>query len=57
MQSELRFEHSRQAVQEVQTNSKTKLVPCSAGELIWTSCVTVCRNHNINYVTLMFPKT
>ncbi|XP_069724953.1 tRNA-specific adenosine deaminase 1 isoform X3 [Phaenicophaeus curvirostris] len=31
LQSDLRFEHSRQAIQEVQTNSKTKLVPCSAG--------------------------
>jgi len=33
LQSGLRFEHSRQAIQEVQTNSNTKLVPCSAGEL------------------------
>ncbi|KAM6409346.1 tRNA-specific adenosine deaminase 1 [Rhynochetos jubatus] len=30
LQSDLRFEHSRQAIQEVQSNSKTKLVPCSA---------------------------
>ncbi|NXF10652.1 ADAT1 deaminase, partial [Smithornis capensis] len=30
LQSSLQFEHSREAVQEVQTNSKTKLVPCSA---------------------------
>uniref|UniRef100_A0A8B9VBP5 tRNA-specific adenosine deaminase 1 n=1 Tax=Anas zonorhyncha TaxID=75864 RepID=A0A8B9VBP5_9AVES len=36
LQSELRFEHSRQAVQEVQTNSKTKLVPCSAA-ISWSA--------------------
>ncbi|KFQ17355.1 PREDICTED: tRNA-specific adenosine deaminase 1, partial [Merops nubicus] len=30
LQSDLRFEHSRQAIQEVQASSKTKLVPCSA---------------------------
>ncbi|XP_063266514.1 tRNA-specific adenosine deaminase 1 isoform X2 [Prinia subflava] len=30
LQSDLQFEHSRQAIQEVHTNSKTKLVPCSA---------------------------
>lgn len=41
LQSDLQFEHSRQAIQEVQTNSRTKLVPCSAGELSWASCVTV----------------
>ncbi|XP_027758728.1 tRNA-specific adenosine deaminase 1 isoform X2 [Empidonax traillii] len=31
LQSDLQFEHSREAVQEGQTNSKTKLVPCGAG--------------------------
>ncbi|NXG61900.1 ADAT1 deaminase, partial [Hemiprocne comata] len=36
LQSNLRFEHSRQAVQEVQTNSKTKLVPCSAA-ISWSA--------------------
>lgn len=46
LQSDLQFEHSRQAIQEVQSNSKTKLVPCSAGELIWASCLTVCKSSN-----------
>ncbi|NXF79530.1 ADAT1 deaminase, partial [Sclerurus mexicanus] len=36
LQSSLRFEHSREAVQEVQTNSKTKLVPCSAA-ISWSA--------------------
>ncbi|NWI55766.1 ADAT1 deaminase, partial [Calyptomena viridis] len=36
LQSGLRFEHSREAVQEVQTNSKTKLVPCSAA-ISWSA--------------------
>ncbi|NXF35638.1 ADAT1 deaminase, partial [Nyctibius bracteatus] len=36
LQSNLRFEHSRQAIQEVQTNSKTKLVPCSAA-ISWSA--------------------
>ncbi|KFZ49422.1 tRNA-specific adenosine deaminase 1, partial [Podiceps cristatus] len=36
LQSELRFEHSRQAIQEVQTNSKAKLVPCSAA-ISWSA--------------------
>ncbi|NXY83972.1 ADAT1 deaminase, partial [Alcedo cyanopectus] len=36
LQSDLRFEHSRQAVQEVQINSKTKLVPCSAA-ISWSA--------------------
>ncbi|XP_029881253.1 tRNA-specific adenosine deaminase 1 isoform X11 [Aquila chrysaetos chrysaetos] len=36
LQSDLRFEHSRQAIQEVQTNSKTKLVPCSAA-ISWSA--------------------
>ncbi|NWS72042.1 ADAT1 deaminase, partial [Crotophaga sulcirostris] len=30
LQSDLQFEHSRQAIQKAQTNNKTKLVPCSA---------------------------
>ncbi|NXQ93327.1 ADAT1 deaminase, partial [Sagittarius serpentarius] len=51
LQSGLRFEHSRQAIQEVQINSKTKLVPCSAGELTWASCVTVCKIPNRNQGT------
>lgn len=53
LQSDLQFEHSRQAVQEVQSNSKTKLVPCSAGELIWASCVTVCKSPNRNQMGLI----
>ncbi|NWI89977.1 ADAT1 deaminase, partial [Pitta sordida] len=36
LQSDLQFEHSREAVQEVQTNSKTKLVPCSAA-ISWSA--------------------
>ncbi|NXW48919.1 ADAT1 deaminase, partial [Nyctiprogne leucopyga] len=36
LQSDLRFEHSRQAIQEVQTNSKKKLVPCSAA-ISWSA--------------------
>ncbi|NXI35618.1 ADAT1 deaminase, partial [Galbula dea] len=36
LQSNLRFEHSRQAIQEVQANSKTKLVPCSAA-ISWSA--------------------
>ncbi|KAM6300396.1 tRNA-specific adenosine deaminase 1 [Aegotheles albertisi] len=36
LQSNLRFEHSRQAIQEVQTNSKMKLVPCSAA-ISWSA--------------------
>ncbi|XP_053808501.1 tRNA-specific adenosine deaminase 1 isoform X5 [Vidua chalybeata] len=36
LQSGLQFEHSRQAIQEVQTNSKTKLVPCSAA-ISWSA--------------------
>ncbi|NXU88078.1 ADAT1 deaminase, partial [Xiphorhynchus elegans] len=36
LQSDLRFEHSREAVQEVQTNSRTKLVPCSAA-ISWSA--------------------
>ncbi|XP_026712837.1 tRNA-specific adenosine deaminase 1 isoform X5 [Athene cunicularia] len=36
LQSDLQFEHSRQAIQEVQTNSKTKLVPCSAA-ISWSA--------------------
>ncbi|XP_035750237.1 tRNA-specific adenosine deaminase 1 isoform X2 [Egretta garzetta] len=36
LQSDLRFEHSRQAIQEVQANSKTKLVPCSAA-ISWSA--------------------
>ncbi|NWI26762.1 ADAT1 deaminase, partial [Sula dactylatra] len=36
LQSDLRFEHSRQAIQEAQTNSKTKLVPCSAA-ISWSA--------------------
>ncbi|NXK12243.1 ADAT1 deaminase, partial [Herpetotheres cachinnans] len=36
LQSDLRFEHSRQAIQEAQTNSKTKVVPCSAA-ISWSA--------------------
>ncbi|XP_071423771.1 tRNA-specific adenosine deaminase 1 isoform X1 [Pithys albifrons albifrons] len=36
LQSDLRFEHSREAVQEVQIKSKTKLVPCSAA-ISWSA--------------------
>ncbi|NXH16591.1 ADAT1 deaminase, partial [Bucco capensis] len=36
LQSALRFEHSRQAIQQVQANSKTKLVPCSAA-ISWSA--------------------
>ncbi|XP_025960038.2 tRNA-specific adenosine deaminase 1 isoform X4 [Dromaius novaehollandiae] len=36
LQSNLQFEHSRQAIQEVQTNSKTKLVPCGAA-ISWSA--------------------
>ncbi|NXW55783.1 ADAT1 deaminase, partial [Eurystomus gularis] len=36
LQSDLRFEHSRQAVQEVQANNKVKLVPCSAA-ISWSA--------------------
>ncbi|KAM6325012.1 ADAT1 deaminase, partial [Podargus strigoides] len=36
LQSDLRFEHSRRAIQEVQTNSRTKLVPCSAA-ISWSA--------------------
>ncbi|NXM29177.1 ADAT1 deaminase, partial [Oxyruncus cristatus] len=36
LQSDLRFEHSREAVQEVLTHSKTKLVPCSAA-ISWSA--------------------
>ncbi|NXW95206.1 ADAT1 deaminase, partial [Alopecoenas beccarii] len=36
LQSGLRFEHSRQAIQEVQTHNKTKLVPCSAA-ISWSA--------------------
>lgn len=36
LQSALRFEHSRQAIQEVQTHNKTKLVPCSAA-ISWSA--------------------
>ncbi|XP_061863499.1 tRNA-specific adenosine deaminase 1 isoform X2 [Colius striatus] len=36
LQSNLRFEHGRQAIQEVQTNSLTKLVPCSAA-ISWSA--------------------
>ncbi|NXK41242.1 ADAT1 deaminase, partial [Piprites chloris] len=36
LQSDLQFEHSREAVQKVQTNSKTKLVPCSAA-ISWSA--------------------
>ncbi|NXG75316.1 ADAT1 deaminase, partial [Baryphthengus martii] len=36
LQSHLQFEHSRQAVQEVQTNSKIKLVSCSAA-ISWSA--------------------
>ncbi|KAM6057896.1 tRNA-specific adenosine deaminase 1 isoform 3-T6 [Chlamydotis macqueenii] len=36
LQSDLQFEHSRQAIQEIQTASKTKLVPCSAA-ISWSA--------------------
>ncbi|NXG48713.1 ADAT1 deaminase, partial [Psilopogon haemacephalus] len=36
LQSDLQFEHSRQAIQEVQAHSKTKLVPCSAA-ISWSA--------------------
>ncbi|KFP88422.1 PREDICTED: tRNA-specific adenosine deaminase 1 [Apaloderma vittatum] len=36
VQSDLRFEHSRQAIQEFQSNSNTKLVPCSAA-ISWSA--------------------
>ncbi|XP_039552317.1 tRNA-specific adenosine deaminase 1 isoform X4 [Passer montanus] len=36
LQSDLQFEHSRQAIQELQSNSKTKLVPCSAA-ISWSA--------------------
>ncbi|XP_062442605.1 tRNA-specific adenosine deaminase 1 isoform X3 [Rhea pennata] len=36
LHSNLQFEHSRQAIQEVQTNSKTKLVPCGAA-ISWSA--------------------
>ncbi|NXP27840.1 ADAT1 deaminase, partial [Scytalopus superciliaris] len=36
LKSDLRFEHSREAVQEAQTNNKTKLVPCSAA-ISWSA--------------------
>ncbi|XP_023790166.1 tRNA-specific adenosine deaminase 1 isoform X4 [Cyanistes caeruleus] len=36
LQSDLQFEHSHQAIQEVQSNSKTKLVPCSAA-ISWSA--------------------
>ncbi|NWR65238.1 ADAT1 deaminase, partial [Bucorvus abyssinicus] len=36
LQSDLRFEHSRQAIQEVQASTKTKLVPCSAA-ISWSA--------------------
>ncbi|NXP48294.1 ADAT1 deaminase, partial [Heliornis fulica] len=36
LQSDLQFEHSRQAIQEVQAKSKTKLVPCSAA-ISWSA--------------------
>ncbi|NWI08443.1 ADAT1 deaminase, partial [Crypturellus soui] len=36
LQSNLQFEHSRQAIQEAQTNSKTKLVPCGAA-ISWSA--------------------
>ncbi|KAF1397457.1 tRNA-specific adenosine deaminase 1, partial [Spheniscus magellanicus] len=36
LQSDLQFEHSRQAIQEGQTNSRTKLVPCSAA-ISWSA--------------------
>lgn len=36
LQSDLQFEHSRQAIQEAQINSKTKLVPCSAA-ISWSA--------------------
>ncbi|NXX88738.1 ADAT1 deaminase, partial [Centropus bengalensis] len=36
LQSDLRFEHSRQAIREVQSNSNTKLVPCSAA-ISWSA--------------------
>ncbi|KAM6252769.1 tRNA-specific adenosine deaminase 1 isoform 2-T2 [Porphyrio hochstetteri] len=36
LQSDLQFEHSRQAIQEVRAKSKTKLVPCSAA-ISWSA--------------------
>ncbi|NXA34967.1 ADAT1 deaminase, partial [Eudromia elegans] len=36
LQSNLQFEHSRQAIQEVQANNKTKLVPCGAA-ISWSA--------------------
>ncbi|XP_058701820.1 tRNA-specific adenosine deaminase 1 isoform X5 [Poecile atricapillus] len=41
LQSDLQFEHSHQAIQEVQSNSKTKLVPCSADpkSVKWNSSI------------------
>ncbi|KGL78658.1 tRNA-specific adenosine deaminase 1 [Tinamus guttatus] len=36
LQSNLQFEHSRQAIQDAQTNSKTKLVPCGAA-ISWSA--------------------
>ena len=36
LQSDLQFEHSRQAIQEGQTSSKRKLVPCSAA-ISWSA--------------------
>ncbi|NXU81928.1 ADAT1 deaminase, partial [Oreotrochilus melanogaster] len=36
LQSDLQFEHSRQAIQQVQANSKTKLVPCGAA-ISWSA--------------------
>ncbi|NXC38836.1 ADAT1 deaminase, partial [Penelope pileata] len=36
LQSDLQFEHSRQAIQEVQVSSKRKLVPCSAA-ISWSA--------------------
>ncbi|NXL83679.1 ADAT1 deaminase, partial [Alectura lathami] len=36
LQSDLRFEHSHQAIQEVQTDSKRKIVPCSAA-ISWSA--------------------
>ncbi|NWV01614.1 ADAT1 deaminase, partial [Upupa epops] len=36
LQSSLQFEHSRQAIQEVQAHSKRKLVPCSAA-ISWSA--------------------
>ncbi|NXP71474.1 ADAT1 deaminase, partial [Ramphastos sulfuratus] len=36
LQSNLQFEHSRQAIQEIQAHSKAKLVPCSAA-ISWSA--------------------